>query len=192
MSGHYVRPVLVGLGIFAAVCVLEAGLASAGVHGRGTLIYGAVLGAFAGLALLCYQRELDARRELQRRRYHENLVSHLNHHVRNALQLILNRAELNIHSARELGDIQNAVNRIDWALREILPRVTALGTPNSAESPFVTSSRTMATLLPRPCPGFYPWYASGKERLMKDEPEAKPATGNGQQTQTSVLRNKSA
>jgi len=191
MSGHYVRPVLVGLGIFVAVYVLEAGLTSAARYGPGTFIDGALLGAFAGLGLLFYQGEMDARRELHRRRYHENLVSHLNHHVRNALQLILNRAELDIHSARELGEVQNAVNRIDWALREILPRVTALGTPNSVGNPFVTTAQKTEPL-PQPCPGFYPLYASGKERLLKDEPEAKPATGNGQQTQTSVLGNKSA
>ena len=191
MSGHYVRPFLAGLGIFATVFVIEVGLASAGVHGTRTLIYGALLGAFAGLALLCYQREVDAARELRRRHYHENLISHLNHHVRNSLQLILNRAELDVHSARELGDIQNAVNRIDWALREILPRVTARPTPNSPNNPFVTSSPIPGQPPPRPCPGTYPWYASGKERLTKQEPGAEPAR-NGQKKQTSVMRNKSA
>ena len=190
MSGHYVRPILAGLGIFAAVYAIEAGLTRLGVHGPGTLFYGALLGAFAGLALLCYQRQRDATRELHRRRYHENLISHLNHHVRNALQLILNRAELDVHSARELGDIQNAVNRIEWALREILPRVTSTATPKSAGNPFVTTQRPVEPP-PRPCLGIYPWYVSGKERLTEDEPGAKPPEGD-QQPPTSVLRNKSA
>ena len=189
MSGHFVRPVLAGLGIFTAVYVLEAGLLSARLHGPDTLVYGALLGACAGLALLAWERELEARRELHRRRYHENLISHLNHHVRNALQLIVNRAELDVHSARELGDIQNAVKRIDWALREILSRVTSTTIPNSAGNPFVAAANTAPT--PQPCPGVYPLYVSGKERLINTAPEAKP-TGNGQQAQTSVLRNKSA
>jgi hypothetical protein len=38
------------------------------------------------------------------------------------LQVILSRADLAIHSMPELEDIIGAVNRIDWALREILPR----------------------------------------------------------------------
>ena len=125
-----------------------------------------------------------------RRLYHENLISHLNHHVRNALQLILNRAELEIHNTRELRDIQNAVDRIDWALREILPRVTASSTPNSPGKPFVNSRPPEP--LPRPCAGVYPWYVSGKERLVvQDEPGPEPSEGD-RQTQVSVLRNKSA
>ena len=189
MSGHYVRPILAGLGIFAAVYVLESALLSSRVHGPGMLIDGALLGACAGVALLAWERELATRRELHRRRYHENLISHLNHHVRNALQLILNRAELDVHSAQELSDIQNAVNRIDWALREILPRVTDTATPNSVGNPFVAAASTAPT--PYPCPGVYPWYVSGRERVINTEPESKPS-GNGQQAQTSVLRNKSA
>ena len=189
MSGHYVRPILGGVGIFVAVYVIEAGLARAGVHGPGTLFYGALLGAFAGIALHCYLRELDASKELNRRRYHENLISHLNHHVRNALQLILNRAELEIHSARELGDIQNAVNRIDWALREILPRVTAKFRSKSPGNPFVSSKPVEP--LPPPCPGMYPRYVPGKQYVIQDELGAAPA-GNDPQVKTSVLRNKSA
>jgi hypothetical protein len=190
MSGHFVRPFLTGLGIFAAVYVIEAGLASAAVHGAGTLLYGALLGAFAGFALFTYLRERDASRELRRRRYHENLISHLNHHVRNALQLILNRAQLDIHSDRELGEIEDAVNRIEWTLREILPRVTSRATPHSAGSPFLTPQQP-GVPTPRPCPGTYPWYVSRKERLIKNESGPKPAEGD-QQVQTSVLRNKSA
>ena len=44
----------------------------------------------------------------------------MNHHVRNALQVIVDSAYLHGH-AEQLAEIQNSVKRIDWALREILP-----------------------------------------------------------------------
>ncbi len=44
----------------------------------------------------------------------------MNHHVRNALQVIVDSAYLHGH-AQQLDEIQNSVKRIDWALREILP-----------------------------------------------------------------------
>ena len=189
MSGHYVRPLLAGVGIFAVVYVAKAVLASAGVHGPRTLFVGALLGAFAGITLHCYLRELEALQELRRRRYHENLISHLNHHIRNALQLIVNRAELDIHSVRELRDIQNAVNRIDWALREILPRVTGTTTPKSPGTPFVTAR--LPGPPPRPCPGIYPGYVPENEKFIWTQLAASRPEDN-QQEQTSVLRNKRA
>lgn len=44
----------------------------------------------------------------------------MNHHVRNALQVIVDSAYLHGH-AQQLDVIQKSVKRIDWALREILP-----------------------------------------------------------------------
>ena len=44
----------------------------------------------------------------------------MNHHVRNALQVIVDSVYLHGH-AQQLDEIQNSVKRIDWALREILP-----------------------------------------------------------------------
>lgn len=47
-------------------------------------------------------------------------IEMMNHHVRNALQVIVDSAYLHGH-AQQLDEIQNSVKRIDWALREILP-----------------------------------------------------------------------
>jgi hypothetical protein len=47
-------------------------------------------------------------------------IEMMNHHVRNALQVIVDSAYLHGHS-EQLAEIQNSVKRIDWALREILP-----------------------------------------------------------------------
>jgi hypothetical protein len=44
----------------------------------------------------------------------------MNHHVRNALQVIVDSAYLHGH-AQQLDVIQKSVKRIDWALRETLP-----------------------------------------------------------------------
>jgi hypothetical protein len=44
----------------------------------------------------------------------------MNHHVRNALQVIVDSVYLHGH-AQQLAEIQNSVKRINWALREILP-----------------------------------------------------------------------
>ncbi|MBO0912138.1 MAG: hypothetical protein J2P13_10120, partial [Acidobacteria bacterium] len=47
-------------------------------------------------------------------------IEMMNHHVRNALQVIVDSAYLHGHGD-ELKQIQDSVRRIDWALREILP-----------------------------------------------------------------------
>jgi hypothetical protein len=47
-------------------------------------------------------------------------IEMMNHHVRNALQVIVDSVYLHGHS-EQLAEIQNSVKRIDWALREILP-----------------------------------------------------------------------
>ena len=44
----------------------------------------------------------------------------MNHHVRNSLQVISFAASVPQQEALE-ADIRNAVDRIEWALREVLP-----------------------------------------------------------------------
>ncbi len=70
----------------------------------------------------------------------------MNHHIRNALQVI----SFNTHSQTdgpELAEINRAMNRIQWALREILPKVEPEFTgfegsvrDNSGEEPFKSSA----------------------------------------------------
>ncbi len=80
--------------------------------------------ALAGLiaALLIYKL-LSFERE-RRRRMEERLhtIGEMNHHIRNALQVIA----FSVHATgnrKELEEITDAVNRIQWALREVLPKV---------------------------------------------------------------------
>lgn len=76
---------------------------------------GLVAGALV-LRLLQFGRE--RRRQIEQRLH---TISDMNHHIRNALQVIA----FSVHSskAQELAEINEAVNRIQWALREILPKV---------------------------------------------------------------------
>lgn len=68
-----------------------------------------------GLLIILYENR-------RRRRMQERLeiIEQMNHHVRNALQLI--SLSPHAHQREEhLAMIQQAVDRIDWALREVLP-----------------------------------------------------------------------
>ena len=49
------------------------------------------------------------------------VIAELNHHVRNALEVICLSAYIT-HDEEAIRRITEGVNRIDWALREILPR----------------------------------------------------------------------
>jgi len=75
------------------------------------LLIGALV---AQLILLHRQRQQQAQARVQR-------IAEMNHHVRNALQVIAYWS-LADKEKRQVELVQDAVNRIQWALREILPR----------------------------------------------------------------------
>ncbi len=122
MKTNYLHSFLAGLAMFGAVYLVEHGLSQAGVLGSGTVLDDVLLGLFAAIGVFFLLRHLDAIRELRRRQHYALIIAELNHHVRNALQVIISRADVAIHGVTELEDIFGAVDRIDWALREILPR----------------------------------------------------------------------
>jgi hypothetical protein len=72
-------------------------------------------GAIAGLLL--YRQERARLKYLAEKL---KTIEMMNHHVRNALQVIVDAAYLHGH-AEQLEQIGDSVKRIDWALREILP-----------------------------------------------------------------------
>lgn len=122
MSTKYLYPLLAGLGMSGAVYLVEAILASAGMHGEKTFLDDALLGIFSALAVFFLLQQRDTQRELRRQKQYAAVIADLNHHIRNAMQVIVYRSELGVHDVPELQEIRDAVNRIDWALREILPR----------------------------------------------------------------------
>ena|SRR6185369_1156600 len=74
------------------------------------------------IGLLSYKifRLQQQRREYVRHKV--EVIADMNHHVRNALQII----SLTTHGSRdkeEIINIRESVNRIQWALRELLPKI---------------------------------------------------------------------
>jgi hypothetical protein len=67
--------------------------------------------------LLVYRYEYGRSRYLTEKL---KTIELMNHHVRNALQVIIDSAYLQGH-VHYVEEIQESVKRIDWALREILP-----------------------------------------------------------------------
>jgi signal transduction histidine kinase len=77
----------------------------------------AVIAGVLVFRLLQYER--DRRRRLRQRL---EIIAEMNHHVRNALHVI----SLSTYSSadqKQLAAIQESVSRIQWALREILPKM---------------------------------------------------------------------
>ncbi|MGZ4856051.1 MAG: hypothetical protein ACXV8M_03195 [Candidatus Angelobacter sp.] len=79
-------------------------------------------GLFAGGLFYQMAREEKASRELVAARM--KTIAELNHHIRNALQVIkfLGGQKRTGLDAVQLRLINDSVNRIEWALREVLPR----------------------------------------------------------------------
>src|SRR5579864_3380290 len=86
-------------------------------HGLGSpaIWWGDLLaGILAGLLVLFY--EMRRNRELTRRL---EVIRLMNHHVRNSLQVISYASSED--RAVQVDKVRKAIERIDWALREVLP-----------------------------------------------------------------------
>jgi hypothetical protein len=112
--------------MMVAVDLVDRWFVSVGLHAETTRIDDVLLGLVAAALVLLIQRQQD--RELRRQRQSAAVIEQMNHHIRNALQVIVSRASLDHEAKPELQQINEAVARIDWALREILPR-SATGAP---------------------------------------------------------------
>jgi hypothetical protein len=124
--------------MFAAVYLVDLWLAAKGLHAESTWIDNVLLSAVATAMAWLLQRHQE--RELLRQRQSAIVIEQMNHHIRNALQVIVARASLDQRDTPELAQIHDAVARIDWALREILPQST--GEP---ATPLPHSGKTSAT-----------------------------------------------
>ena len=113
-------PALSGLAMMFAVDLVDRGLVSAGLHAETTRVDDILLGLVAAALAFLLQRQQD--RELRRQRQSAAVIEQMNHHIRNALQIIVARASLDHEAKPEFHQINYAVARIDWALREILPK----------------------------------------------------------------------
>jgi hypothetical protein len=92
-------------------------------------------GLFAGGLFWQMAREAKAHRDLVAERM--KTIAELNHHIRNSLQVIkfLGGQQRACLDAMQLQLINESVDRIEWALREVLPRypIGAISTPAQDE-----------------------------------------------------------
>ena len=123
---------LVALVVSLIGIVLDRLLLKEGVTRLDMLIFSnGLTGLFAGGLFWQMAREAKASRDLVAERM--KTIAELNHHIRNALQVIkfLGGQKRSGLDAVQLQLINDSVDRIEWALREVLPRypIGNIGTP---------------------------------------------------------------
>ena len=101
------------------------------------LLSNALTGVVAGAFLYVYAYKEEKIKELMHNRL--QIIGEMNHHIRNALQVICFYAYRE-PDQRVVQMIRDSVNRIDWALREVLPnfagmREAKVAAASEAESP---------------------------------------------------------
>ena len=121
MSRKYVLSLLSALGMFVVVVLVDRLLANLGLHAEATYLDDILLAIVTGV--LVFVLQLQHERELARQRHSAIIIEQMNHHIRNALQVIVYRMDPKARDIQELRDIGDSIDRIDWALREILPTV---------------------------------------------------------------------
>jgi hypothetical protein len=109
--------------MYVAIYWIDAWFAHHGLRADATLLDNLLLSALV-LALGIAQ-QLRHDRELKRQRQLMGIIADMNHHTRNALQVIVSRSVLSMADSNAVEDIRQAVTRIDWCLREILPNIDA-------------------------------------------------------------------
>jgi len=105
---------LLGFALFVLGAVLQGVLQQRGVARSNAYVDDLVLGVLAGLLVFAYEHRRS--RELRQKLA---VISAMNHHVRNALQTISYVPYT--EQAKQMLLVQQSVNRIQWALNEILP-----------------------------------------------------------------------
>jgi hypothetical protein len=105
---------LLGFGLFVLGAGLQGVLEQRGVTRATIYLDDLLLGLLAGLMAFAYEHRRS--RELRQKLA---VISAMNHHVRNALQTIAYVPYT--EQAKQMLLIQQSVNRIQWALNEILP-----------------------------------------------------------------------
>jgi hypothetical protein len=108
------RSFFLGFCTFLLGVLLEITFQKFSVTGIAALIDNLLIGIAAGLVAFAYeqQRYRDLTRKLA-------VMASMNHHVRNALQAIL-YSPYSLEQTEQVKVIQDSVNRIQWALNEVL------------------------------------------------------------------------
>ena len=120
------QSLLLSFVVTVAVAALGFGLNSLlfreGVPRRDLILMSSsIIGIVAGLLFYQFLRNERMQHEIMQQRM--RTIAELNHHIRNALQVIRYAGGAKSSSdASQLQLINEAVARIDWALREVLPK----------------------------------------------------------------------
>jgi hypothetical protein len=106
---------LAALLVFALLVLADQLSIRYGLHESQRVLDDVSGGLIAGFLVFRYER-------FRQRHLAERLhtIASMNHHVRNALQVIMYSAYVPSNQ-EQLGRIRDAVERIEWALREVLP-----------------------------------------------------------------------
>lgn len=120
--------VLIGLFAFVLGVLQDAFLSQQGFSRWSLIIISDVItGTIAGLLFYQFARNAKNRHELMRERM--RTVAELNHHIRNALQVIKFWGAQHQNCSldpMQLQHMKESVDRIEWALREVLPQYPEL------------------------------------------------------------------
>lgn len=109
--------------------VLEVRLHRGGIPSRDLILFSSFLVGLVAGALVHFLSV----RERQRRAYVDcrlRVIAEMNHHIRNALQVITFYSRKG--EKQEVGVVE-AVERIQWALREVLPQLPESSAENTIE-----------------------------------------------------------
>ena len=136
--GGTLKSFAVGFCVFSLGGVLAAWLTLHNVHGLLAFADNILTGIAAGLLVLLYERsrQRDVEKKLR-------TIRLMNHHVRNALQII-SAASYSLDGTEQPPAVRDAVRRIEWALREVLPRENELTDAAALPNPETPKKETAA------------------------------------------------
>jgi hypothetical protein len=109
-----------GLLVFTVGILLDLLLIDAGLTRSQTLIISNLItGLISGCALSLFLRDQLRRRAEEMRKIH--VLEEMNHHIRNALQVVVFHCYA--MGSGSSDDLRRAVDRIQWSLTDVLPKI---------------------------------------------------------------------
>lgn len=157
---------VIALFVFAVNFLQDVFLSTEGFSWGIVILSDIITGGIAGALFYQFAKNEKNRRELIRERM--RTIAELNHHIRNALQVIKFWGAQ--HQNCVLDDMQirlmkDSVDRIEWALREVLPKYPV---PSGATIPETEQQMTALSASGDPR-----WRQSAAERTTEKETEEK-------------------
>lgn len=122
----WISALAMGLAVFVFALALQWVIYDRFLHEFGVRIVGSLIAAVISVILV---ETLAMRSREQRKREIERLktIALLNHHIRNALQAIVGYSG----TSNSTDAIRSSVERIEWALGEVLPELSRSAKPNT-------------------------------------------------------------